>query len=224
MSFPVIKINDSPLELVSQYKYLGITLDQDLNMYTHIDNMYRMASDKLYILRHIRSYLTQFAAVTIVKTMILPYLDMGNCFLTAVKLKETNRLETLLNTSLRVAYCVKNPIDMSRYRLHCLSKILPLKYRRKCFLLTITYRLIKTGIMPIKDCTKITRHNSGPVIDFRVPHSTRCQKLPYFAACMDWNNLKAETRLSPSIDNFKNIIKSNLFEQYHLDNSIPENI
>ena len=61
----------------------------------------------------------------------------NNLNITAVKLKETNRLETLLNTSLRVAYCVKNPIDMSRYRLHCLSKILPLKYWRKYFLLTI---------------------------------------------------------------------------------------
>ena len=87
-----------------------------------------MASDKLLMLRYIRSYLTQFAAVTIVKTMILPYLDMGNCFLTGVKQKETNRLETRLNTILRVAYCVKNPIDVSRYRLHCSSKILPLKY------------------------------------------------------------------------------------------------
>ena len=222
-TFPTISINHTPLELVPQYKYLGIMLDQDLNMYTHIDNMYRMASDKLFMLRYIRSYLTDFAAITIVKTMILPYLDMGNCFLTGVRQKETNRLETLLNTSLRVAYSVKNPIDISRYKLHCSSKILPLKYRRKYFLLTITYRLIKTGIMPLKDTMRNTRYNSGPVIDFVVPHTTRCQRLPYFAACIEWNNLKAETRLSPTLDNFKNIIKNILFEQYLAENSIPQN-
>ena len=139
-----------------------------------------MASDKLLMLRYIRSYLTQFAAVTIVKTMNFPYLDMGNCFLTGVKQKETNRLETLLSTSLHVAYGVKNPIDVSRYRLHCSSKILPLKYRRKYFLLTIIHRLIKTGSIPLKDSIRNTRYNSGPVIDFVVPHTTRCQRPPFF--------------------------------------------
>ena len=34
---PIIKIDNIPSEIVSQYKYLGITLDQDLNMYSHID-------------------------------------------------------------------------------------------------------------------------------------------------------------------------------------------
>ena len=92
-SLDVIKIDNVPLDVVSKYKYLGIILDQDMNLYAHIDNM---ASDKLFMLCHIRQYLTQYAAVTIVKTMILPYLDMGNCFLTGVKQKETNRLETLL--------------------------------------------------------------------------------------------------------------------------------
>ena len=130
-SFPVIKINDTALEIVQQYRYLGMMLD--LNMYNHIDNMYRMASDKLFILRFIRPYSTQFAAITqitIVKTMILPYLDIGNCLLTGVKLKEIDRLETVLNTSLPVAYNVKNPVDVSRYKLHCSSKVLPLNYRR----------------------------------------------------------------------------------------------
>ena len=87
LSFPAVKIDNNPLEIVSQYKYLGITVDQDLNMYSHIDNIYRMASDKLFMLRHVRSYLTHKAALTIVKTMILPYLDLGNCFLTGVKIK-----------------------------------------------------------------------------------------------------------------------------------------
>ena len=220
--FPSVKINNKPLEIVSQYKYLGITLDQELSMYSHIDNIYRMASDKLFMLRHIRSYLTHKAALTIVKTMILPYLDLGNCLLTGVKIKETNRLETLLNTSLRVAHCVKRPIDVSRYELHCSSKILPMKYRRIYFLLTITYRLINTGNMPLKNPVRNTRFNSGPVIDFEVPHTTRCQKLPFFTASSEWNKLIVETRLSPSIDNFKNIIKNMLFEQYHMDNTLPD--
>ena len=221
LTFGPILINNVPLEIVPQYKYLGIQLDQDMNMYAHIDNMYRMASDKLFMFRHIRQYLTEFAAITIVKTMILPYLDMGNCFQTGVKQKETDRLETLLNTSLRVAYRVNNPVDVSRYDLHCSAKILPLRYRRKYFLLTITYRLIKTGKINLKIPTRNTRFNSGPVIQYDIPRTTRCQKLPFFVAASQWNDLTAEIRLSPTIDNFKNIIKNLLFQQYHLDNTVP---
>ena len=43
---PNICLDREEIELVSQYKYLGITIDQDLNMYSHVDLMYRMASDK----------------------------------------------------------------------------------------------------------------------------------------------------------------------------------
>ena len=76
---PNICLDQDEIELVSQYKYLGITIDQDLNMYSYVDLMYRMASDKLYMLRHIRKYVTEKAAIFIMKTMVLPYLDIGNC-------------------------------------------------------------------------------------------------------------------------------------------------
>ena len=146
--------------------------------------------------------------------MVLLYLDMGNCFLTAVKVKETNRLEILLNASIRVAYSIKRPVDVSRYNLHCNSKILPLYYCRTYFLLTIVYRLIQTKYISLKPATRDTRYNSGPVIDFEIPHTKRCQKLLFYYAATQWNSLSPEIRH----DNFKNIVKTKLFEQYHLDN------
>ena len=48
-------------------------------------------------------------------------------------------------------------------------------------------------------CPNVTKKN---VIDFDVPHTTRCQKLPYYTAAILWNSLPVESRLSPSIDNF----------------------
>ena len=51
----------------------------------------------------------------------------------------------LVNTNLRVDYSVKNPVNVSRYKLHCSSKILPLKYHKKYFLLTFTYCFRETG-------------------------------------------------------------------------------
>ena len=39
------------------------------------------------MLRHIPKFVTEKAAI-LVKTMVLPYLDLRSCFLTAVKVKE----------------------------------------------------------------------------------------------------------------------------------------
>ena len=77
----------------------------------------------------------------------------------------------------------------------------------------------QNGLLPLKTAVRDTCFNRGPVVDFEIPHTTRCQKLPYHSAIILWNSLKAETRLSPSPENFKNIVKSLLFEQYRLDNN-----
>ena len=73
---PVVKLSDQQLQLVNNYKYLGITVDQNLDMFSYIDNMYRMTSDKLRLIRYVRTFLTTKASLLIVKTMILPYLDL----------------------------------------------------------------------------------------------------------------------------------------------------
>ena len=76
----------------------------------------------------------------------------------------------------------------------------------------------QNGLLPLKTAVRDTYFNRGPEVDFEIPHPTRCQKLPYYSAVILWNSLKAETR-SPSPENFKNIIKSLLFDQYRLDNN-----
>ena len=58
LDLPLVKLSDQQLQLVNNYKYLGITVDQNLDMFSHIDNMYRMASDKLRLIRYVRTFLT----------------------------------------------------------------------------------------------------------------------------------------------------------------------
>ena len=50
--FPKLYINNVLIDFVHQYKYLGVIL--------------------------VRQYLTEFASITIYKTMILPYFDYGD--------------------------------------------------------------------------------------------------------------------------------------------------
>ena len=75
------KIKNSQIEIACQgnqlatttsYRYLGVNLDQTLNLTAHVDKVYKKASGRLNLLRRIRPNLTKKAALTIYKTMLLP--------------------------------------------------------------------------------------------------------------------------------------------------------
>ena len=49
--------NDRKIERVVSYKYLGITLDVNLNFNKHIENCLKLISHKAYLLIKIRRYI-----------------------------------------------------------------------------------------------------------------------------------------------------------------------
>ena len=52
-----MKIENTELQLVDHYKYLGVTLDKNLNYKLHIDNLLKTLKYKIYILAKLRPYL-----------------------------------------------------------------------------------------------------------------------------------------------------------------------
>ena len=85
-------MNDSTQQVPS-YKYLGITLDNSLNLNLQIQQTMNKVSHKLYILSKIRQFLTKESAILIYKTMILPYFDYGDIAYMFSSKNELNKLE-----------------------------------------------------------------------------------------------------------------------------------
>ena len=83
-----VHLNGETVEQVPVYKYLGIQIDHNLKFKSQFSYTYKLVSHKLFMLRRLRSTITEFTALTIVKTMLLPYLDMGNLFMTLCHLKQ----------------------------------------------------------------------------------------------------------------------------------------
>ena len=75
---PNIEIANNSLEFVGTYKYLEINLDSKMSFHYQYKETYRLASYKLLLLKRVRPVITEFTSLTIVKSMLLPYLDMGN--------------------------------------------------------------------------------------------------------------------------------------------------
>ena len=77
---PVIRANGVQIEFVKNYSYLGIVLDNKLQFNDHIKNNIKKAGHKVYMLSRVRQYVNTNTALTIFKSMILPYTEYGNIF------------------------------------------------------------------------------------------------------------------------------------------------
>ena len=67
-----IKYRHHIVSTTNSYKYLGVLLDQTLSLRDHIEEVYKKAASRLYLLKRVRPQLTTEAALSIYKTMLIP--------------------------------------------------------------------------------------------------------------------------------------------------------
>ena len=80
----------------STYKYLGLTLDQTLNLNDHLTKSYKKATGRLNLLRRLRYQLTEKAATTIYQSMLIrlfTYCSVVTCRRSMTYKHKVNSLE-----------------------------------------------------------------------------------------------------------------------------------
>lgn len=140
-----IAIDGTNLENVNVYKYLGMLLDDQLSFVNHINYLIGIISDKNYVLRKIRPYLTIETALLLVKTCILPYYDIGDIFYNSGIKSLLNKLQVLMNNSLRTVYLKPRGEHGSIDQMHADARLLKLVDRRRLHLLKVAYKMNKLG-------------------------------------------------------------------------------
>ena len=81
---------------------LGVTLDRELTMSTHVGKTCRSGFYHLRQLRLIRRYLTDETAATLVHAFVLTRIDYCNAVLVGTTKPQLNRLQMFLNTAARL--------------------------------------------------------------------------------------------------------------------------
>ena len=69
-----LKINDFEVEVVTEFKLLGITIDNSLNFDKYSTQLRGIINRKLYSIKRI-FYLTRSVKIQFFKTFLLPYFD-----------------------------------------------------------------------------------------------------------------------------------------------------
>ena len=72
-----ITVNGSILSRVYSYLYLGVEIDDGLSYDKHLNTVVNKTTQKLYIFRRIRRYITQSTAILVYKQMILPFWNIA---------------------------------------------------------------------------------------------------------------------------------------------------
>ena len=202
--FPKLKIQGTTIDYVFQYKYLGVTIDEILSFRAHLNNTIKMVAHKISLLNKIRDYITEGAAVTIYKSMILPYLDYGDIFYINSNCNQVKKLQTLQNRALRTCFRpqVKIPIDM----LHQSVQLPKLKIRREVHLVNFMYKY-KNNDMYLNKRNVRTRMHDAPVFLTIKPNVEKYKNNVFYYGALKWNNLHVDIRNIESYDKFKCVQK-----------------
>ena len=98
VSYPNIYINHSIIECVSEFNFLGITIDKSLNWKGHIDKTCNKISKYTGVFYRMRQFLPQYILILIYKSLISPVFYYGLCLWGC----NTNRVFLLQKRILRI--------------------------------------------------------------------------------------------------------------------------
>ena len=163
-------LDNRMIDFVHSFTYLGNIIDDVMSLDPLLNNMRKVISNKMFVLRKISKYLTFEACVLVYKQTILPIMDYPGFMITACRKGDREDLQTLQNDILRICNMTRISDKVSIVKLHEKCKIIGLEQRQRKQLLRLMYLLSKDeNYLHVPG--RITR-NANRII-FRVPNRPR---------------------------------------------------
>jgi hypothetical protein len=206
---------------------LGIYLDADVSMTTHVSRVVSGCFAVLRQLRSIRQSVTRQVFVSLVVSLVLSRLDYGNATLAGITDKLFGRLQSVLNAAARLINASSRTVHVTPllHDLHWLRFPERVDYK----LAVLVYRCLN-GLAPsyladefrrVSDMASRQRLRSASTANLDVPRfqrSTLGGRAFPVAATRVWNNLPSHVKSSSSLSSFKSKLKTELFQRsYYRD-------
>lgn len=150
-----LMFNDTELELVNRYNYLGVIMDNDLSFLPHFNKIISSCNQKLFTLSKIRKYITQPIAIRLYKTLILPIIDYGDVFYNCLANTHLDKVQKVQNRALHIVDLP--PRHKTNVHLHKKYQVIPLFIRRGNNLV----KLIHTFLWPNLEDTGVEWDSGG---------------------------------------------------------------
>jgi len=113
-----VRVDDVSLSPVTAVRDLGVYIDADVFMRTHVTTTLRGCFSALRQIRSVRRALPQLALLILVRSLVITKLDRCNSVLAGISRYLQERLQSVLNAAARLVY---THVGRQRIRLHCLG-------------------------------------------------------------------------------------------------------
>jgi hypothetical protein len=211
---PALTLNGEPVKEVTTHKHLGLTFNTSLTWSDHISLLTAKAARCVGLLQRICRKVPRQCLEILYKAMIRPILEYGNIIYDGSAEKSISRLE---NIQRQAAIACTGAYKHTNHSI--LLKELswpPLSIRRKNHRLNLMYK-VQNNLTPAYlsgACPPLTRdrtnYNLRSAMNISTPQlkTTSYQKSFFPQTITDWNHLDPTTRNLPSINAFKEKLKT----------------
>ena len=200
---PELYSNKELLQVVPTYKYLGVNLDQTLNFKYHLECLVSNITFKLYMFSKIRRFFNEKCAITVYKSMLMPFFDYCDIVYMFSGQNELNKLNRHHLRGMRIS--LYGGYMLNENELHVKCNLSTLNVRRQVHLRNFMYKVKKEKSNLVNnDATNInTRLHDGPVFKVTHPNSDPIKRSVMYAGALEWNNLDSDIRNIEDIDKFR---------------------
>ena len=208
------------MQPVSAVRDLGVFIDADVTMSTHITATVRACFAALRQIRSVRRSLSPDALLTLLRALVVSKVDYCNSVLAGISGAQLQRLQSVLNAAARLVFSARKsehttPLLRELYWLKVSERIqfrlCVLAYR--CMNGTAPSYLAET-LQKAADVGSRQRLRSAASSTLVVPSTRRAtlgdRAFPV-AAARAWNSLPSSVRAATSLQLFRRELKTNLF-------------
>jgi len=207
---------------VSSVRILGVMLDSDLSMSSHVSRTVSTCFFQLRRLKSIRRSLPLEAAKTVINSFVISRVDYCNGLLAGTTKGHLRRLQSILNASARlllggnkcdhVTPLLRDNLHWLRFEQRVLYKLCLMVYRAMNHIAPV---YISDLVVPVSHNVHTRRLRSADSNCLVILRSKKVfgNKSFSVAAPNAWNSLSPEVRLSPSLPIFRSKLKTELFRR-----------
>ena len=206
---PELKIGHDPLSITSSYKFLGVSLDNQLKFNEHANSVLSKISKSNGILYKIRKLLTPEARINFYNSFVYPYLAYN---IAVWGKTHNNILKPLFLAQKRIVRCIADA-EFYAHTTPLFKKLQLLKFEDiyKYVLCIHMFKSLKIGMYK-KTHSVNTRTRNEAKTTFHC--LSMCQQAVSFNGPNEWNALPPSVKEIKTIGAFKRKLKSHFLSKY----------
>ena len=186
----------------SHCKSETVKIDNTMSLVPLVKEVKKKVTNKMFMLKKLRKFITFEASVAIYKQMILPFIDYAGFLLIGCLLGVKGDLQKLQNDMLRI--CDKSKIvdRVSIELLHEKCNILSLEQRMRKQILWLMYILSK-DVNSLRIPPRETRNASKIVFKLPTSITPKYERSPFYIGTKLWDELPMDVQKLNSVFEFK---------------------